>query len=94
LSSKIIFPFECIIGEYDENILLSPLSSTQLDPPEEYACKTSLVARFRSLTRFGALHVSQKKLRNPYRSISIYVGFLSNIFGSHFSIVAVLQYKT
>jgi hypothetical protein len=47
LSPKIIFQFESNFREYDWNILLypviwfvHPLSSTQLDPPEEYACKT------------------------------------------------------
>ena len=60
---------------------------------EEYAYKTSLVARFRSPIWLGALHVSHKKLRNPNRSIPIYVGFLSNIFGNHFSTAIVLQNK-
>ena len=100
LSSKTIFSFECIIGEYDENVPLSPviwvvhpLSSTQLNPLEEYAYKTSLVARFRSPIWLGALHISHKKLRNPNRSIPIYVSFLFNIFGNHFSTVVALQNK-
>ena len=100
LSPKIIFSFECVIGEYDENILLSlviwfihPLWSTQLDPPEEYVYKTSLVARFRSPIWLGALHVSHKNLRNPNRSIPIYVGFLSNIFCNHFPTAVVPQNK-
>ena len=67
--------------------------NTQLDPPEEYAYKTSLVARFRSLIWLGALHVSHKNLRNPNRSIPIYVGFLSNIFCNHFPTAIVSQNK-
>ena len=100
LSPKTIFSFECVIGEYDENILLSlviwfvhPLSSTQLDPPEEYAYKTSLVDKFRSPIWLGALHVSHKNLRNPNRSIPIYIGFLSNIFCNHFPTIVVPQKK-
>ena len=91
----------CVIGEYDENILLSPvmwfvhpLSSTQLDPPVEYAYKTSLFARFRSPIWLGTLHVSHNKLRNPNRSVPIYVGFFSNIFCNHLTTAVVLQYKT
>ena len=100
LSPKRIFSFESIFRVHDENILLSPviwfvhpLSNTQLDPPEEYAYKTYLVARFRSPIWPGAFHVSHKNLRNPNRSIPIYVGFLSNIFCNHFPTAVVPQNK-
>jgi hypothetical protein len=63
-------------------------------PLEEYAYKTSLVARFRSPTSVGALHVSQKKFRNSYRGIPICVGFLSNIFDNNLTTAIVLQNKT
>jgi hypothetical protein len=40
------------------------------------------------------LHIGHKKFRNPNRRIPIYVGFISNIFGNHFSTVVVSQNKT
>ena len=63
----------------------------QLDPLEEYACKTSLVAR--SPNRLRALHVSHKYLRNPNGSILIDVGLLVNILSNNFTTVVTFQHK-
>ena len=39
-----------------------------------------------------ALHVSHKDLRNPNRSIPIYVGLISNIRGNNFTKAVVSQH--